>query len=155
MFNNRLLVPAFALTAALAACGGGTPTDPAMAEVMHERHEGFEEIGDAFKTIMDKLKAGESLDAEMAEAAKTINGYAPELETWFPEGSGPEAGKTDAKAEIWQQPQEFAESREAFVMAAAKFAELAEAGDAEGFAAQAREVGSTCKGCHDTFREDD
>ena len=36
---------------------------------------------------------------------------------------------------------------------AAKLAELADAGDAEGFAAQVKSVGGTCKGCHDDFRE--
>lgn len=148
-------VSALALASVLAACGGGTPTDPAIAKVMEERHEGFETIGDSFKGIMDKLKAGESLDEDMAAAAMTINEYAQKLETWFPEGSGPEAGKTEAKAEIWQQPEEFAAKRETLVSRAAKLAELAAAGDAAGFAAQAKELGGACKGCHDQFRQKD
>ncbi len=141
---------------ALVACSKGPSLPPEIQQAMDARHEGFEEIGGAFKKINDALKAGGSLDADLAAAARTINARAQQVSGWFPQGSGPESGrKTDARAEIWQQPDAFAQRREAFVTEAGKLAELAAAEDAAGFAEQVRAVGGTCKGCHDDFRAKD
>ena len=135
------------------ACQGGPDLDPALQKAMHDRHEGFEDIGDAMKKIADTLKGGGALNPDLAKAAKKINELAPQTKTWFPAGSGPETGrKTGAKAEIWTQPDLFAEKRDAFIAAADKLATLADANDAAGFAAQVGELGQTCKGCHETFR---
>lgn len=150
--------PLFALglaAAALAACSRPAQVAPEIAQALKTRHEGFEAIGDAFKRINDTLKAGGALDADLAQAAGDIARQSTQLVGWFPVGSGPEAGKTEAKAEIWTQPDAFAEKREAFVAEAGKLAALAAAGDAEGFAAQVKTVGGTCKGCHDNFRAKD
>ncbi|TJY61068.1 cytochrome c [Sinimarinibacterium sp. CAU 1509] len=145
------------ILALTAACGQkSAPVDPAVKAVQKARHDGFEAMGDAFKSIIDALKAGGSLDAKMTEAAHEIDKHAGQIVDWFPAGSGPESGaKTEAKAEIWQQPELFAEKREKLVVEAGKFAALADAGDAAGFAEQVKAVGGSCKGCHDTFREKD
>jgi cytochrome c556 len=148
------------LTAALAlaatACGKTADVDPALAAVQHERHEGFEKMGDAFKSIMDGLKAGKTLDAEMTAAAETIDGYTSQIGDWFPAGTGEDViPKSRAKVEIWAQPEVFAEKREAFIAESHKFVALAKAGDAEGFAAQAKALGGSCKGCHDNFRSEE
>lgn len=143
------------LVFAVTACGG-KPLDPAVKQAMDARHEGFEAMGDAMKKIADTLKGGGSLNPELAAAANKINETAPQLKDWFPAGSGPESGrKTGAKPEIWQQPEVFAEKREAFVAAAAKLAETAGANDAAAFATQVGELGKTCKGCHEQFRNKD
>lgn len=165
MSSRRLIAVSLGMSAlALAACGGqeSAPAaaekaiDPAIIAVMEARHDGFEALGDSFKGIMDAMKAGESLNADMAQAAKDIAAKADEIGSWFPEGSGPETGrKTEAKAEIWTQPEAFAKAQGDFVEAAKQLDALAVAGDAEGFAAQAKALGGTCKGCHDDFRLDD
>eukprot|EP00456_Euglypha_rotunda_P058476 TRINITY_DN48586_c0_g1_i2.p3 TRINITY_DN48586_c0_g1~~TRINITY_DN48586_c0_g1_i2.p3 ORF type:complete len:105 (+),score=34.56 TRINITY_DN48586_c0_g1_i2:144-458(+) len=67
-----LVFVAAAATAALAGCSK-PKLDPAIEAVMHERHEGFEKIGDNFKLVNDKLKAGGGLDEETAAAARTIS----------------------------------------------------------------------------------
>jgi cytochrome c556 len=138
-----------------AGCGQkSAPVDPAVQAVLKTRHDGFEAMGDAFKSIMDTLKAGGALDAELTAAAHEIDTHAGQIAEWFPAGTGPESGAdTEAKAEIWQQPEVFAEKREKLVMEAAKLAALADAGDAAGFAEQVKAVGGSCKGCHDNFRE--
>lgn len=150
-----LAIAMLALTAA-AACKQQQPLDPALEKAMKERHDGFEAMGDSFKKIMDTLKGGGALNAELAAEARKINAAAPRLADWFPAGSGPESGrKTEAKAEIWQKPEAFTEKREAFVAEAGKLAALADANDAAGFAEQVKAVGNTCKGCHDDFRTED
>jgi cytochrome c556 len=137
----------------LAACDKPPPIAPELQQAMETRHEGFEKIGDSMKTIADAMKAGSGLTPEVVAAANTINEFAPQLEGWFPAGSGPETRhKTRAKAEIWQQPEEFARKRETLVSEAAKLAELANANDADGFAAQVPALGEACKGCHEAFR---
>jgi cytochrome c556 len=154
VFARSLSVVGLA-AATLAACSQSANVAPEIAAAMKARHDGFETIGDAFKQINDALKAGGTLDAELAQAAGTIAAQSTQLIGWFPAGSGPEAGKTEAKAEIWAQPELFAEKRDAFVSEAGKLAALAAAGDAEGFAAQVKAVGGSCKGCHDNFRAKD
>lgn len=141
--------------ALIAACGQkSAPVDPAIKAVQKARHDGFEAMGDAFKSIMDTLKAGGALDAKLTQAAHDIDANAAQIADWFPAGSGPESGaKTEAKAEIWQQPDLFAEKREKLVTESAKLVALADAGDAAGFAEQVKAVGGSCKGCHDSFRE--
>ncbi|MBM3566722.1 MAG: cytochrome c [Alphaproteobacteria bacterium] len=68
----------------------------------------------------------------------------------------PPAGKdipnTDAKPEIWLDPDGFKKSMTAFQTEAAKLADLARAGNADGVKAQVAAVGKTCGGCHDTYR---
>jgi cytochrome c556 len=157
MNARYLMVPltALALTAAT-ACGGKPPLDPALEKAMQARHDGFEQIGDSMKKITDTLKGGGSLDPALVDASHTINGLAPQLKDWFPPGSGPETGrKTAAKPEIWTQPDEFARKREIFVSEATKLAQLADASDAAGFAAQVPKLGQACKGCHEQFRKKD
>ncbi|NGY06543.1 c-type cytochrome [Solimonas terrae] len=147
---------ALAAVFVLPACEQKPPISPEVKQAMETRHEGFEKIGDSMKTIADTLKAGGSLNPELASAANTIDDLAPQLKDWFPAGSGHETKrKTGAKAEIWLKPDEFAQKREALVTEAGKLAALANANDAAGFAAQVPELGKACKGCHDEFRDKD
>lgn len=147
-----VLIAAVALLA-VAGCEKKPPISPENKQAMETRHEGFEKIGDSMKTIADAMKAGSGLTPEVAAAANKINELAPQLKDWFPVGSGPETKrKTRAKAEIWQQPDEFTQKRETLVTEAGKLAAFANANDAAGFAAQVPELGKACKGCHEEFR---
>lgn len=121
--------------------------------LMEERHENYEKIGKA----MRKAKQGlDSNDPESVRAAAaTINELAPKAESWFPAGTGPEVGKTDAKAEIWQQPQQFAEGMKKFREAAAAFHQAALASDLAATKEAHANLGKTCKSCHDRFRLED
>ncbi|MEM9531088.1 MAG: cytochrome c [Pseudomonadota bacterium] len=51
-------------------------------------------------------------------------------------------------------PDLFAEKTAAFVSAAESFAAIAQAGDQATISAAFGDVGKTCGGCHDEFRED-
>jgi len=135
----------------LAACADNSPGGKAA----HDRHEKFEEIGEAFKAISDQLKGGSpDLAAVKAETAK-IAGLAPQVKDWFPAGSGPQDGKsTEAKAEIWTKPAEFQQATTRFVDASNALQAVVATGDAAAIGASAKTLGAACKGCHDKFRED-
>ena len=126
-------------------------------KLMHDRHEGMEDIGDATKVLSREMKAdAPNLEAVRTSAA-TIARLAPEVSRWFPAGTGPDVGKTRAKAEIWQKPEDFAAKTRAFQSAAQAFDATAKAGDAAAIKASFGELGKTCKACHDPYRapEDD
>ena len=79
-----------------------------------------------------------------ADALAALAKIAPSL---FPAGSGED---TDARPEIWENPEDFAAKLAAFESAATGLAAAVAAGDAIGPAAQ--QLGQACKGCHDDYR---
>ncbi|HSD68551.1 MAG TPA: cytochrome c [Woeseiaceae bacterium] len=84
---------------------------------------------------------------------KHANGLAngvSELQQLFPAGSNVE--DSDALPVIWEKPEEFAAAIDKAVAATQKFVAAAESGDKEAISSAFREVGGSCRGCHDTFR---
>jgi cytochrome c556 len=132
----------------------GTPLEKEQAlKVMHDRHENYEKIGDAMKVIGRELK-GDSPDlAQVRQNADVIATLAPQVKTWFPQGTGPDVGKTDAKAEIWQKPDDFAAKARDFETAAAAFKTAAAGNDVAAIRAAQGNLGKSCKACHDLYRE--
>lgn len=124
----------------------------AALKLMHDRHEGMEDIGDAFKVLGREMKA----DAPTLEAVQTqaaiVARLAPEVSRWFPAGTGPDVGKTRAKTEIWQKPEDFNAKMRTFQAAAQSFDATAKGGDVAAIKASFGELGKTCKACHDLYR---
>ncbi|HVH49306.1 MAG TPA: cytochrome c [Sphingomicrobium sp.] len=120
--------------------------------MMHDRHEGMEDIGKAFKEVNRQLKESAPDVAAIRTAASAIADGAGKSSGWFPPGTGPDVGKTRAKAEIWQKPQDFAAKDKAFQDAAVAFKAAADSGDLNAVRAQAGELGKSCKACHDPYR---
>ena len=110
--------------------GAATPADH--KAVMKARHDHYEEMGRAMKGIGDQLKAGSPDMAVIQRHADTVAGYGPQILGWFPEGSGPEAGRTRAKAEIWSDAATFRAATERFQQASTGFQQAARGGDAGG-----------------------
>jgi len=72
----------------------------------------------------------------------------------FPKGSGPAAGKTRAKDEIWTRWDEFAKDAKAFETESAKLVAVAKGGDMKAIADQVAALGKeACGACHKDFRE--
>ena len=158
--SNTVLNEANASGSAAAAAvenSAATGTAPLQKEqalaLMEQRHEDYERIGKAMRAAKKGLDANDP--AAVRAAAATINELAPRAESWFPAGTGPDIGKTDAKAEIWQQPQQFAAGMKDFRAAATAFNQAASGGDLEAMRAAHANLGKTCKSCHDRFREED
>jgi cytochrome c556 len=123
--------------------------------LMKQRHENYEKIGDAMKAISRELK-GESPDLGKVRAgAATISRLAPEVPGWFPAGTGPDVGKTEARAEIWQKPEDFAAKSEEFQKAAVAFETAAGGSDVAAIRSAHANLGKSCKACHDSYREEE
>lgn len=153
-FPTRHLAP-LPMLALLAACGGETAAGPEPAEIA-ERQDNFEGIGDSFKAIRDQLENGDPDLAVIENAALDINQRAVNIENHFPEGSGRDAGyDTEALAAIWEQPVEFATAQQKLIDESEELVTLASAGDAAAVGEQVKDLGGSCKNCHDQFRLDD
>lgn len=132
----------------------GTPMEKQQAlAFMDERHENYERIGDAIKVVSRELKTDNPDLAQVRQHAATMAELAPQVRTWFPAGTGPDIGKTDAKAEIWQNPRDFAEKAVAFNQAALAFQQASKGTDLAAIRAAQADLGKSCKACHDLYRE--
>ena len=132
------------------------PPPPATKEealkLMHDRHEGMEQIGKSTKAIGAQLKEAEPNFGLIRTNAATINELAAKSENWFPTGTGPDVGKTRAKAEIWQKYDDFAAKDRDFRQAAQAFTGSANSADVNSIKPAFEALGKTCKACHDSYR---
>ncbi len=127
----------------------GSEATPESRDVVRERIDIMEKIGEDASAIGDALKAGDTSKAaaladEITAAAKTL----PEL---FPAGSiGPDSR---AKPEIWSDAERFAEL---FAEMPARSAAIADAARNGGEARKALfAMFKNCKACHRDFRQPD
>jgi cytochrome c556 len=127
------------------------PREQALA-LMHDRHEHMEAFGDETKKVGNALKSSNPDVAAIRQSAAKIAELAPKLDSWFPQGTGPDVGKTRAKAEIWQKRDDFASKASHFEQAAQQFDEAARGGDLTQIKAAFAGVGKSCKACHDLYR---
>ncbi|HEY0165114.1 MAG TPA: cytochrome c [Sphingomicrobium sp.] len=156
--SNQVLPITDADANAAKATTASLPTQAVAKEqagaLLKERHENYEKIGDAMKVISRELK-GDSPDlAAVRQNAGIVANLAPQIPSWFPPGTGPDAGKTDAKAEIWQKPDDFIAKSTAFTAAARAFNTAAQGTDLAAIRAAQGTMGKTCKACHDLYREE-
>jgi len=122
------------------------------AKVMHERHEAMEGLGKAMKALHRQLESGKpDIDAVRQQTA-TMATTAPRIPGLFPAGTGPDAGKTRAKPQIWTEHDLFLRRAKDFEIAAQAIDAAARAGDLNKVMASHDGVDKTCKACHDPFR---
>jgi cytochrome c556 len=143
-----LTVGSAAVAAAfIAVANAATP-----AEIQKARHEHYEELGEAFKSVRDLSKASTPDFAALEKAAAAVNEASVDQGRWFPKGSGPEAGKTRALPEVWSKPEDFLAAQKMLSDRAPKLLAAAKSKDVAAVTAAFREVGGACKNCHDNFR---
>lgn len=135
-----------------AASIGETPADP--VAFLKTRSDNYKDLGKNFKVLLDNSKLGTPDMAAVSAAAAKVNEYAGLMGTWFPPGTGPEAGKTEAKATIWTERADFDAKLTDLQTEAAKLV-TATGTDAAAFKAQFGPTGGKCKACHDVYREED
>ena len=149
----RRVIFASALLAILAATAAAAPLAKGRAlAIMHDRHEGMEKIGDTNKLLRREITSSSPFMPAVQSGAATIAGLSARASGWFPKGTGPEMGKTGAKPEIWQSPQDFAAKLHNFQAAARAFNAAAKSGDMAAIKARYSDLGGTCKACHDSYR---
>ena len=129
---------------------------PGPDEIIEMRQQGFKDMGAAFKSVRDQFRRPKPVLVMLREYTKPLIRYSrePIVENWFPVGTGPEAGyETEALPEIWQQFDEFSMRWDDYVQAAERLEASINARDLEAARDRTRELGETCKGCHDSFRK--
>ena len=152
MSRSRALLLPMALGAVLVVPLAALSADTSPQAQQKARHHHYHELGDAFKTVRDQSRAGQPDIAAIKSAAQVINDASVDQGKWFPAGTGPEAGKTRALAEIWTRPNDFVAAQKVFSDAAPKLLAAANSGDIGAIKTEFGAVGKSCKNCHDTFR---
>lgn len=144
MRDLMLIAGAAALfgTAAIAA--------PNMLAVQKQRHQGYEQLGKAMRAAKQAIDQGNG--GAVKGAANQIAALSSQAPRWFPAGSGPEAGKTHAKPEIWQNRADFDGKMRNFGLAAQAFQAAANGGDMAAIKAAHGKLGQTCSACHQSYR---
>jgi cytochrome c556 len=135
---------------------GATPLQKEQAlALMKQRHENYEKIGDAMKAVSRELKGASPNLEKVRAGAATVARLAPQVPTWFPAGTGPDVGKTEARAAIWEKPEDFAAKAQSFREAAAAFETAARGSDLAAIRSAHANLGKSCKACHDLYREEE
>lgn len=146
-FRKTLIMVAAVAFTATAFAQSSSPADTIKA-----RQQRFKDIGAAFKVIRDQMR-GTPDAAAVKKAAAEIKKGSQDLPGWFPKGSGTDAGvKTAVRDAVWSDSEGFATAAKKFEEEAAKFAQLADAGDMAAVGAGVRALGQTCGGCHDKYK---
>lgn len=156
--NSQANISDEARSPSTAAASVVTPIDTSAVSgsqakaLMHERHEGMEAIGKANKAIRDQLQEDNpDLGIVRSNAAK-IADLSQKASGWFRAGTGPEAGNTGAKPEIWQNTKDVASKLGAFQTAARELKAAADGNDVTAVKAKLGPLGDACKSCHDKYR---
>jgi cytochrome c556 len=150
--RTRLAVTAIAL-AALAGGIAIAQAQMAPAAAITARQDAMKANGGAMRTLTPIVRGEQPWNQQAAvQAATTLHNTANAVPGVFPQGSGTEAGKTDALPAIWANWSDFQAKAKTFESESAKLLQLAQAGDEAGFKAQFPAVGRSCGGCHETYR---
>ncbi len=124
------------------------------AEVITARQESMKSLGAEMKAIGDAAKAGTITRDDAVARARKVEQHSKHVGSWFPAGTGAEAGtKTRALPAIWEKPADFKAAADKFGQEAAKLVVAAESGNPAAIAAAHGDVGKSCGGCHNPFRE--
>lgn len=114
------------------------------------RHHTMEAIGGHMQAIGDIVRQKVDHIEHLPIHANALADLAPITRTLFPEGS--EGGET--KDEVWEDPEDFEEKLVAFEQAAPAFRDAVAGGDPEAIGPALRQLGGSCKGCHDDYRDE-
>jgi cytochrome c556 len=141
--------------AVVAICGAAYAQRPAAnaAATIQARQGNYKQIAAALHEIQEQLHAGTPDVAQIQPRAALIADRSVRVLTWFPRGTGPEAGvRTRAKPDIWSNPAGFRQAGATFVVAARALNAAARSGDVAQIRAAFAGVSHACSGCHDSFR---
>jgi cytochrome c556 len=144
------LTATMALTTVLSAGISCAAMADAKSQIKH-RMGVMEAIGGHFNATIATLGGPAEFQPNHqmhATSIATLAKIAPKL---FPEGSG--EGKTKAKAEIWEQADQFNASMDDFVVAADALAAASMNDDMGAYVGAIKGLGKTCKSCHDDFKK--
>lgn len=122
----------------------------AQADVIEKRQKVMKGQSEAAKAIKAAAESKDYATIEMK--AKDLMGSSEKIPELFPKGST--QGKTKAKAEIWEKPDDFSKNAKNLNKAAGELAAAAKAKDDAAVGEKVKAVSGACGGCHKAFREE-
>ena len=122
----------------------------AQADVIEKRQAAMKSNNANAKAIKAAIESKDYATVETK--AKDIMGTADRIPSLFPKGST--TGKTKAKPEIWEKPDDFAKNAKNLNKAAGELASAAKAGNDADINVKVKALGEVCNSCHKEFRAD-
>ncbi|MEO3432337.1 cytochrome c [Inquilinus sp. CAU 1745] len=136
----------------VAAVVGGAVAHEGATGVVAERMVVMEGIADHMKALGAMVSDIVPFDAEAAQTdAEHIHEGAKQAADLFPPGS--HGHHTEALPAVWADRATFNDMMDRFAAESAALIDAANSGDRAWLAAQFKEVGAVCSGCHEAFRE--
>jgi cytochrome c556 len=121
----------------------------AQADIIEKRQKVMKGQSAAAKAIKGAVESKDYATVELK--AKDLMSSSEKIPDLFPKGST--QGKTKAKAEIWEKPDDFAKNAKNLNKAASELASAAKAKDDAAVTAKVKAVSEACSSCHKAFRE--
>lgn len=146
-----LLVPPLLLSVALLAACSGEVEDTRPGQPVKTRQMAFKDIIRSFEPMGVMLR-GKTYDADkfLALAEELVSKREAPWAHFGPDTNYP---PTKATAEVWQQPEQFARERQAFLAATDTLLAAARTKDRKQLEAPYQAVYDTCQSCHKTFKK--
>jgi len=114
----------------------------------------FSTLGANLTAVAMNVKGEVSFPSNVAVHAQTVAATAPLIVPAMEQNTAGEgSAETDALDKIWDNWDDFVGKQQAMEEAAIRLAEVADGGDRRAVGQQLREVGNTCKSCHDEYRD--
>ncbi|UTH72961.1 cytochrome c [Chromobacterium sp. IIBBL 290-4] len=137
----------------IGACLAAFAAHAFAADPISQRKEVFKQ----YKPVvgaMGKMVKGDTPynKEEFAKLAGKLDELSQQPWQYFTPGS--DAGKTDAKPEIWSKPADWQKAVDNHKAATAKLKQAAQTGDLAAIKKQFADTSQTCKACHQSFRKD-
>jgi cytochrome c556 len=143
-----------ALVAALLAMPAVQAQSRDPAALVDQRQARMKALGASMKTLTAFSKGGSSA-AEAKQAAGTLAAAGKAMPNWWPRGTAVGVGDSEAAPAIWTDGARFRQRLAAFATASAQMNKVAMTGNAAAVGAELRNVGGSCKACHDLYRIED
>ncbi|MEM7442586.1 MAG: cytochrome c [Pseudomonadota bacterium] len=148
-----------AILSAVAVLAIGTGISVANAqsptEIVEERQDHMKVFGNAMRVTGLYLREDAATIEEVQEAVMPAAAIAPDMLSWFPEGTEVGVGDSRALPIIWEQWDDFSDIANASAQAMVSFEEAVALGDPANIGAALGQVGQTCGTCHDTYRAEE
>lgn len=151
--NSRNLLVGAALCLGLAATGSIHAFEDGAEAVIDYRQGVMRAIGGNVASTAAIVVDGADFRDNLITHVRYIADMTRDIPALFPEGS--DFGETGALPSVWEEPEKFAERSQENHDAALALVEAVEQGDDDAIAAGFRNLGQSCRSCHEDFRRRD
>ena len=138
--------------AALLACGQAAAQFKNADDAIEYRQGALTVMGSHFGRIGAMASAKVPFDAKAVQANADLVVTLARL-PWSAFVEGSDKGDTNARPEVWSQPDKFKAAAQKLQDATVKLAAAARTGNPDAVKAAYGAAGETCKSCHDDFRK--